>query len=127
MPADGAAPVGRRIHRSSLGNAAAADGSFPAAAALLRSVPVRVSPPGRMLWLVALALAVVGKPSDVAGAIAFVQTVGTAGSQTVGTTVTVTVGAAGVAADDTLIVAVALDPASGAVACADDGGNVYTV
>ncbi len=83
-----------------------------------------------MLWrgvLVALVVAVVGKPSDVAGAIAFVRAVGTAGSQTVGTTLTVAVGAAGVAADDTLIVAVALDPASGAVACADDAGNVYTV
>src|SRR5262249_41442444 len=93
-------------------------------------LPALVRAPGRMLWRGApllLFAALVGVPSGVSAQIGFVQTVGTFGSQTVGTTLTVTVGAAGAAADDTLVVTLALDPASGPVSCTDSAGNTYTV
>jgi uncharacterized repeat protein (TIGR01451 family) len=60
-------------------------------------------------------------------AIALVQNIGTNGSGTSGTTISVTVPAAGVAAGDTVVVSVALDPAVGPVTCADTGGNAYSV
>jgi cysteine-rich repeat protein len=93
---------------------------------------VASSLPGRISWRLAaavpaVALLVAATAAEAPAAIALVQTVGTAGSQATGTTLTVTVPAGGVAADDTLIVAVAMDPASGPVSCDDTAGNTYAV
>src|SRR5689334_11132517 len=59
-------------------------------------------------------------------AIAFVKNVGSNGSASTGTTLSVTVPAGGVAAGDTVLVAVAIDPATGTVSVADSRGNAYT-
>jgi hypothetical protein len=58
--------------------------------------------------------------------IAFIKHVGSGGDTTLGTSAAITVPAAGVAAGNTLIVTVAMDPASGTVSCGDSQGNVYT-
>jgi len=55
-----------------------------------------------------------------------VKNVGTAGNATAGTTIAVTVPAAGVAANNTVIVTFAMDPAAGTVSVADTRGNTYT-
>src|SRR5436309_7317377 len=63
-------------------------------------------------------------------AAAFVRNIQTAANQGAneasGTSVAVTVPAAGVTAGDTVIVTFAMDPALGAVSCADSKGNTYT-
>jgi cysteine-rich repeat protein len=78
---------------------------------------------GRPVVALALGLALHAAKAD--GAIALVKSVGTAGNRTTSTSTSVAVPAAGVAAGGTLLVTLALDPASGAVSCADAAGNVY--
>lgn len=81
-------------------------------------------------WVAGLALLILGatvRPAPAGAQITFIQDVGTAGLATTGTTMTVTVPAAGVSVDDTLFVAVALDPTAGPVTCTDTGGNLYAV
>src|SRR5262245_28600669 len=75
--------------------------------------------------LAALLLALA--PSVSFAAIAFVKAIGTAGSGSVGTTLTVSVPVGGVALNNTLIVAVAMDPGVGTVSCSDTRGNTYGV
>jgi cysteine-rich repeat protein len=78
-------------------------------------------------WVIlALPLLLVLPASEAAGAIAFVTNVGTNGNTTTGSTIAVTVAAGGVAVNNTVIVAFAMDPATGAVTVADTRGNTYT-
>src|SRR6266849_9657602 len=76
--------------------------------------------------LLALALVVGPAASEAKAAIAFVANVGANGTKTTGTLISVTVSAGGVAAGDTLIVSLAMDPRSGTVDCTDTKGNVYS-
>src|SRR6266849_2253031 len=76
--------------------------------------------------LLALVLVVGSAASEAKAAIAFVANVGANGTKTTGTLISVTVSAGGVAAGDTLIVSLAMDPRSGTVDCTDTKGNVYS-
>src|SRR5712664_1093804 len=69
--------------------------------------------------ILALALLVGPARSEARAAIAFVKNVGTSGSSTAGTILAVTVAAGGVPVGHTVIVTFAMDPAPGAVSCAD--------
>jgi len=81
----------------------------------------------RPRWAVLPLLLLLALPaSEALGAIAFVKNVGTAGNTTTGTTIAVTVPAAGVAANNTIIVTFTMDPAAGTVSVADTRGNAYT-
>src|SRR3989442_3478381 len=66
--------------------------------------------------------------SEAQAAIAFVQNVGVGGNTVAGTSVSVTLqGSVSVAVGDALIVTFVMDPAAGAVSCADSRGNSYSV
>src|SRR5437016_4001957 len=80
----------------------------------------------RLVTVLAAALVLGGTRSQAHAAIAHVGTIGGTGTKTAGTTLAVTVGAPGVAAGDTIIVSFAMDPAAGAVTCADTKGNTYS-
>src|SRR5262249_43511807 len=61
------------------------------------------------------------------GDIAFVKTIGSTATTTAATTTTIVVPAAGVAVGNSIILTLAMDPASGNVSCTDNRGNAYTV
>src|SRR6266404_3471303 len=65
--------------------------------------------------------------SEAHAGIAFVKNVGTNASATTGTTIAVTVPAAGVAAGNSVVLALAMGDAAGPVSGADSAGNVYDV
>src|SRR5690349_6536867 len=65
--------------------------------------------------------------SDASAAITFVKQVGANDSKATGTALAVTVPAGGVPLGERVLVTLAMDPASGAVSCADSRGNVYAV
>jgi len=77
------------------------------------------------LWA-ALALVAL-TASEAPAAIGFVQLIGTNGTGATTTTLAVTVPAGGVAANNKVVVALAINPAVGATSCTDTGGNTYAV
>ena len=79
----------------------------------------------RAMATLALTVLLALAASEAHAGIAFVQSLGTNASQSSGTSIAVTLTAA-VAAGDTVIVAFAMDPATGTVTCADTKGNTYT-
>src|SRR3989441_5535079 len=84
----------------------------------------------RLMTRALLAFVLLAGParSEAQAAIAFVQNVGVGGNTVAGTSVSVTLqGSVSVAVGDTLIVTFVMDPAAGAVSCADSRGNSYSV
>src|SRR3989442_1369088 len=84
----------------------------------------------RLMTRALLAFVLLAGParSEAQAAIAFVQNVGVGGNTVAGTSVSVTLqGSVSVAVGDTLIVTFVMDPAVGAVSCADSRGNSYSV
>src|SRR5436309_1731640 len=75
--------------------------------------------------LLGAAVQIANTPQALA-AIAFVKNVGINESSTTGTSLSVTVPAGGVVFGHTLLVSFAIDPAAGAVSCADSKGNSYS-
>src|SRR5437867_4338240 len=76
---------------------------------------------GALLLSVSLALA-----SRSEAAVALVKPIGTNSNEASGTSITIATPAGGVAVGNTVIVTFAMDPAAGAVSCADAKGNAYT-
>src|SRR5213593_1963959 len=67
-------------------------------------------------------------PADVNyGAVCWLQDLGANGNENAGTTISITPLAGSVAVGHGVIVSVAMDPDSGAVSCADSGGNTYNL
>ena len=84
----------------------------------------------RLMTRALLALVLLAGParSEAQAAIAFVKNVGVGGTTVAGTSISVTLqGSVSVAVGDTLIVTFVMDPAAGAVSCADSRGNSYSV
>ena len=80
----------------------------------------------RLMTRALLALVLLAGParSEAQAAIAFVKNVGVGGTTVAGTSISVTLqGSVSVAVGDTLIVTFVMDPAAGAVSCADSRGN----
>ena len=75
--------------------------------------------------LLGAAVQIANAPQALA-AIAFVKNVGINEGSTTGTSLSVTVPAGGVVFGHTLLVSFAIDPAAGAVSCADSKGNSYS-
>src|SRR5262245_4197679 len=91
-----------------------------------RRRPRRGGSPAR---LIAAAAVVIGFLAFVPAraAITFVKNIGTNESATAGTTISVTVPAGGVAAGNTIILALAMQGAAGTVSATDTASNTYTV
>lgn len=66
-------------------------------------------------------------PAPIFAQITFVKTIGPNSSKSTGTSIAVTVPASGVAAGNSVIVSLAMDPASGTVSCIDSASNSYAV
>src|SRR5437867_4262751 len=84
----------------------------------------------RLMTRALLALVLLAGParSEAQAAIAFVKNVGVGGTTVAGTSISVTLqGSVSVAVGDALIVTFVMDPAAGAVSCADSRGNSYSV
>src|SRR5438552_1577900 len=81
----------------------------------------------RVVATLALGLLFTITASEARAGIAFVKNIGTSASATTGTTIAVTVPAAGVAAGDSIILALAMGDASGTVSATDSKGNSYSV
>ena len=64
--------------------------------------------------------------SQAYGQIAFVKTIGTTSTTTTGTTTTLTVPASGVAAGNSVILFLSINPSAGTISCSDSKGNSYT-
>ena len=97
--------------------------------AFLKSMPVSLVLRAAISFVLAASLYVneFNNPTPAEAAIASVAAIGTATSKASGTTLAVTVGAAGVAAGNSVIVAVALDPVvSNTVTVADTQLNTYS-
>src|SRR5437870_13681195 len=65
--------------------------------------------------------------SDAQAQIAFVKNIATNQSNSTGTSLAVTVPSTGVAVGHSIIISLAMDPASGTVSCTDTHGNSYVV
>ena len=82
--------------------------------------------------MLTLAIALWLAPASAFAAAAFVKNIGTNASETTGTSLAVTVPAGGVAANDTIIVTLAMDPAADSsdpthpAGVTDTKGNTYT-
>ena len=80
---------------------------------------------GLLIGLVVAAGLALASAPPAEGAIAFVKTVGTSGTKSQGTTLSINVPAGGVAAGNTLFIAFAINPVTGAITASDSRANAY--